>query len=304
MGVSDSIYCHEFGSQNTEIKLGIVKQYLKLYTKALRGKFRNLIYIDAFAGTGERTVRVKNHDGDLIDEAVPEHLEQYKGSAQIALDIRPAFDKLIFMDIKPSHIAALEELRKHNPNRDIVILQGDANNLLKYTLNKVNWGCSRAVMFLDPYGMSVYWDTLRIIARTKAIDVWYLFSLSGLYRQAARNRDNIDEHKKAAITKMLGTDSWLEELYVKKTDYDLFGSVDTVYQRNMDVQGLETYVKKRLEILFPYVIDPLPLPIDKKPQRFSLFFTVSNNSLKATQLANRFANYILSEGKSSHKRSR
>lgn len=300
----DSIYCHEFGSQNTEIKLEVVKKYLETYTKALRNIFENLLYIDAFAGTGERTVRVKNQEGNLIDEEVPEHLEQYKGSAQIALDIKPAFDKLIFMDIKRAHIDALNELREHYPNRNIEILKGDANELLRETLRKQNWKKTRAVMFLDPYGMSVDWNTLKLIAETKAIDVWYLFSLSGLYRQAARDRDNIDTFKKEAITRMLGTKRWMEELYARKDDEDLFGYVAKKYERTIDVGGLEQYVKKRLQEIFPAVLEPLQLPVCEKPQRFSLFCAISNDSPKAKRLAERFGNHIINEGKLSHLRFR
>ena len=39
-------------------------------------------------------------------------------------------------------------------------------------------------MFLDPYGMEVEWKTLQAVAATRAIDVWFLFPLAGLYRQA------------------------------------------------------------------------------------------------------------------------
>ena len=43
------------------------------------------------------------------------------------------------------------------------------------------------------------WATLQAIANTKAIDVWFLFSLSGLYRQAARSSEDITEEKRLAI---------------------------------------------------------------------------------------------------------
>src|SRR5689334_22406032 len=49
---------HEFGTNATELKLGLVEAYSRAYTRALRGKFAELLYFDAFAGTGERTERV------------------------------------------------------------------------------------------------------------------------------------------------------------------------------------------------------------------------------------------------------
>jgi hypothetical protein len=70
-------------------------------------------------------------------------------------------------------------------------------------------------------------------------------------------------------------------------------------QRTADVRGLERYVKRRLETIFPKVLDPLALPVHQRPQRFSLFFCISNADPKALGLATRVANHILRLGSSS-----
>lgn len=298
---------HEFGGQHTEIKLELVEKYLHAYMAALRNKFNNLWYIDAFAGTGSRTVRVEARDGDLFDAPAPARTETRRGSARIALEVEPAFDRLIFMDASAEHCAALQGLQAEYSGRDITILQGDANRLIQDQIKWGGWTSTRAVMFLDPYGMQVEWDTLKAIAKTRAIDVWYLFSLSGLYRQAARNIDSIDATKRRALTRMLGTDEWERELYSPvKSPQSLLEGLDPieVRQRNADVAGLEAYVKLRLETIFPLVLEPFPLPPDTRPQRFSLFFSVSNPSTAATDLAKRFGSHILASGRSSHVRSR
>ena len=85
MKVPRSSTDHEFGSQDTDLKLSVVETYLRTYTRALTGKWPEIWYIDAFAGTGSRTVRVAARGGDLFDEAVPEQVEQRRGSAQIPL---------------------------------------------------------------------------------------------------------------------------------------------------------------------------------------------------------------------------
>jgi len=59
---------HEFGGVSTDLKLSIVEDYLRAFTTALRSKFRELVYIDAFAGTGERTVRYAADELSLLDE--------------------------------------------------------------------------------------------------------------------------------------------------------------------------------------------------------------------------------------------
>ncbi|RVC47449.1 MAG: three-Cys-motif partner protein TcmP [Mesorhizobium sp.] len=287
---------HEFGGQHTDIKLEIVEKYLQRYSAALHTWCDAVWYIDAFAGTGSRTVRVKAKEGDLFEEPAPEYVEQRRGSAKIALDIDPPFDRLVFMDAKPKHIAALKALKASYPGRDIDVVRGDANDLIQKEIKWDGWKKTRAVMFLDPYGMEVEWDTLRLIADTKAIDVWYLFSLSGLYRQAARDMSKIDATKERALTRMLGTDAWKSELYSPiPPAIDLLGSLERedVRQRAADVAGLERYVRDRLAQIFPKVLDPWPLPPKERPQRFSLFCAISNPSPKAIRLAEDFGRSIM-----------
>jgi three-Cys-motif partner protein len=296
---------HEFGNQDTDLKLSVIESYLRPYTKALKGKWPELWYIDAFAGTGSRTVRVAARGGDLFDEEAPERIEQRRGSARIAIEVSPPFDRIVFMEQNPRYCAALHELKAQHLNREINILQGDANDLIRKNIKWDGWDRTRAVMFLDPYGMTVDWTTLKAIAETKAIDVWYLFSLSGLYRQAARRIDDVDLTKRASITRMLGSDEWEKELYAPSPQRDLLsGLADPAeLQREADVKGLEKYVQARLNKLFPLVLEPLPLPVIRRPQRFSLFFALSNPDPKAMGLAKKLASYAIKAGKSSQVRS-
>ena len=204
---------HEFGSQDTDLKLSLVEAYLKQFAIALRRRFPELWYFDAFAGTGERTVRVAARDGNLFDEPAPESVEHRRGSAKIAIDVKPPFDRIVFVEKRPKYLAALRALRDQHADRKIDVIAGDANREIIEAIGRADWRRTRAVMFLDPYGMNVDWETLRAVASTRAIDVWYLFSLSGLYRQAARKAEAIDATKRAAITRNLGTDEWERELY-------------------------------------------------------------------------------------------
>jgi three-Cys-motif partner protein len=291
---------HEFGAQHTELKLSLIEQYLRQFTLALRSKFPELWYIDAFAGTGSRTVRTDAKDGDLFDKPAPEQIEQRRGSAQIAIDVTPPFQRLIFIDSKPSHCKALRELAAKHPNRDIVVIQEDANRSIQAEANRDGWNGTRAVLFLDPYGMEVEWTTLKAIGQTKAIDVWFLFSLSGLYRQATRSTEHITEDKRAALTKMFGSEEWIGELYSDLGQTDMFGGAPM--QRATDVRGLEQYVKRKLETIFAKVLEPLALPIERPPQLFSLFFCISNPDPKAIGLASRIAGHILKSGISSNVR--
>jgi three-Cys-motif partner protein len=290
---------HEFGGQHTELKLSIVESYLKAFSTALRPTFSELWYIDAFAGTGSRTVRTMEIDGGLFEDRVVERVDVRRGSAMIALDVRPTFDRLVFMESNPAYCTELRSLKARHPERDIAVVEGDANRAIQSQIKWDGWRSSRGVMFLDPYGMEVEWATLEAVAATKAIDVWFLFPLAGLYRQATRRLTDIDEHKRAALTRMFGSDQWEAELYSESVaQNDMFGG--TVERERMaDVAGLEMYVQSKLETIFAKVLKPLALPENTKPQRFSLFLCISNPEPKAIGLATRIGNHILKAGISS-----
>ena len=283
---------HEFGNHSTDLKLSLVEGYLKAFTTALREKFPELWYIDAFAGTGVRTVKHEAIDGGFFP-STEERIEHRRGSAQIAIDIKPAFDRLIFIEQKKRHYQALCQLAGQYPNRKIDVVRGEANSMILEELRLRDWLGKRAVMFLDPYGMAVDWATLEAIQKTEAIDVWYLVSLSGIFRQATRDPDKLDSGKKRALIRMLGTDDWMNEWYQRPKVMDLLGEVDPRVQRTADVEAIELYVRNRLSKLFPKVLKPKRLYNDRGAPIFSLFLAISNPDPKAIGLATRIGNHIL-----------
>ncbi|MEH2480317.1 three-Cys-motif partner protein [Nitrobacteraceae bacterium AZCC 2146] len=279
------------GGQHTELKLSIIEGYLRAFTVALRPHFKDLWYIDAFAGTGSRTVRTVRRGASLVEAPADEIVERRRGSAQIAIDTRPSFDFLVFIEKNRNYVAALNDLAAINLQRRIVVAEEDANTALRRLIATNSWDDKRAVVFLDPYGMEVEWATLEAIASTRAIDVWFLFPLAGLFRQATRRLTDIDQHKRAALTRMFGSSAWEEELYPIE-EADLFGAIPE-RRRDLNPGGLEAYVQRRLSTIFGKVLKPLALPVHKSPQMFSLFLCISNKSNEAIGLATRIGSHLL-----------
>lgn len=300
MAISD----HEFGGVSTDLKLSLVGGYLSAFTTALRPSFSELWYIDAFAGTGERTVKIPGRAADILGPETEEKIERRRGSAKIAIDITPPFDRLVFIEKRLKHCAALRELKTHHAQRTIDVVPGDANAAIVHLIGSHNWAGTRAVMFLDPYGMSVDWVTLEAIQRTKAIDVWYLVSLAGLFRQATRDAEKLDSSKRSALTRMIGTSEWEAEWYNRSDRNDLFGNADERMARTAEVDDMEGYFGKRLRTLFPKVLPPLRLNDARGIPQFALFFAISNPEPKAMGLATKIASHILKSGNSSQVRSR
>ncbi len=284
----------KYGGPWTQIKINVLADYLKFYTRALKDQKFELLYIDGFAGSGEWSLDIS--DGGLFDPADEMTLE---GSAKKALNTDPPFEKFIFIEDTARRHAALTSLRDHYPDRKIEVIKGDANKEVSRICSETVWRGPgspghgrRAVLFLDPFGMNVTWNTLKAVAQTEAIDLWYLFPMEGFYRQAARKLAKVDPAKAAAVDRILGTQEWQQVLYEEPPQADLFNA-EPEAERVADVKAMEGFVKKRLEDIFAAVADPLPLPKTGGPQKFSLFFAVSNPNRRAIELSMRAAEHIL-----------
>ncbi|MBA7536115.1 hypothetical protein ES705_28377 [subsurface metagenome] len=173
---------HKFGGNWTKEKLERVEKYLKAYATIMNKQNFRFAYIDAFAGTGYREEKdSKIHDQiSLFRQNEIKEIETYsKGSARIALEIKPEFDKYIFIEKSKKTFTKLLKLKEEFKDKEkkIDLINTDANNWIIDRCNNYKWQNNRAVLFLDPYGMQVNWETIKAIANTKAIDLWYLFPL-------------------------------------------------------------------------------------------------------------------------------
>ena len=278
---------HNFGGAWTIIKLEALGKYLGAFNRAQSKQTFTRIYIDAFAGTGRCDIKVEGERYSI------------EGSALRALSTSPPFNKFVFIERDTVKIAALNALKNKHPDKSIEIIQGDANASLRFLCAAYPWKDSRAVLFLDPYGMDVEWATLEVIAKAEAIDVWYLFPYAGLYRQAAKNSDALDGSKVAALNRILGTDEWRKTFYEPKRQADLFGDGSEGDERHVEHAQMLEYVSTRLKGLFPAVTEPKVLyqgGDSKNPSGsplFALYFAASNKSPKAYGLATKIAKDIL-----------
>ena len=281
---ADDEELHRFGSVHTILKLDTLGKYLPAYTHALKNTGFRLHYIDAFAGSGVCHVKV----GVGRRLMVP-------GSASIAIGCTPPFHRMLFIEKTPRRALALQRLKQRALDRNITIVQGDANTALPTYVRQLNVN-DRALVFLDPYGMQLAWEVLRELADSHITDLWYLFPLSAFYRQAAKDATAIDEDKAAALTRMLGTDDWRKAFYERNRQESLFG--DTSDVRRAEVPEMLAWVKKRLETIFPYVEEPklLHQVLSSGKQGaplFALFFAMSNPAPRAIGLAKKIVKAIL-----------
>jgi three-Cys-motif partner protein len=300
---------HIFGGPDTPRKLRCLQEYLKAFSIALRKQEFACIYIDAFAGSGTRTE---------VAPALPLFGEEFAeeittpGSARIAIDIEPALHSIVLIEEDASRFAELEQLAARYSGRRIVVLKGDANEHVQRICAETPWRERtpgrrgiRGVIFLDPYGMEVSWQTVEATAKTEALDCWYFFPLSGLYRNAPHDPAKLDAGKQASLDRVLGATDWRERWYEHQVlPKDIF-ETEAQAVRRTDVDAIEAYVKERLESVFKGgVLDPVRLHHRNGAPLASLFFAVSNPSPAAVKLATDIASHILNSGRSSHSRPR
>lgn len=270
----------KFGAAHTQIKLGALANYLPAYTTALSKAEFTLHYVDAFAGTGKCTIK-----RGARDQTIP-------GSAWLALECKPRFDKFVFIEKVPSKVKQLRSLLEHYSDRDTVVSRGDANALVPAYLAALGPG-DRAVVNLDPFGMDVHWTTLEKIAASKIADAWYLFPLSSFYRQAARDARAIDAKKDAALTRLCGPHDWRAAFYAPPPQLDIFDGRGAD-QREANAYRMAEWFTGRLKETFPGVAGPHILYL-RRPDGtraaplFALYFLVSNAGPKAQALAMKIA---------------
>jgi len=209
------------------------------------------------------------------------------GSAKIALEVEPSFEKFIFVEKDPKRCRELEKIQKEHPKKDKIIIRNLEANEYLLKLCQSNWTKHRAVLFLDPFGLQVKWDTLKAIARTKAFDVWILFPLGSGVSRLLRKDGQIHPNHKKILDNLFGSSDWFDEFYKFEAEPDLFGE-HSVSVRKIDLNGIGEYFAKRLKEIFPGVAHPLPLRNSRNNPIFLFCFAAGNPNAEkhAVKIAN------------------
>jgi three-Cys-motif partner protein len=287
-----------FGGEWTQDKLRRVRKYLHAYTTILHDKPFKTAYIDAFAGTGYRAVRSPVHLDQLafpeLGEREPMGLRA--GSARQALEIEPRFDKYILVEKSGARVDELVSLEGDFPElaKDIIRMQGDANTVLSDLCLNRRWSQHRAVLFLDPYGMQVDWQTIEAVAATEAIDMWLLFPLGVAVNRLLRKDGQIPDAWAARLDSLFGTETWRQTFYAASEQGGLFEE-GLCATKTADFDAIGAFFVERLKTVFPGVADrPLALCNSKNVPLYLLCFAAANE--KGAPTAVKIAQHILARG--------
>lgn len=296
-----------FGGQWTLEKLSCLSDYLNAYTTALKNQPFELHYVDAFAGVGylgakrssqaEQTLRI----ADLLDTEDNMAQDYRKGSAVKALDIKNKFHHYHFVEKNLNRYCSLKTnvdgVAKQYEDVRYDVYNQDANDWISNWCGSVNWVKSRAVVFLDPFGMEVKWDTINCIASTGAIDLWVLIPHAiGVNRQLPGGRYPKDEVVQT-LKAFLGSDDFLKRAYQPSAQQHLdFDNVNGEVVKIFNSEMMASYCLERLRTVFPpsgVLEKPLVLRNRQNAEMFLFCFAVANKNPAAQNLALKMARAIV-----------
>jgi three-Cys-motif partner protein len=244
-------------------KLDRLGKYLHAYTTIMKDQrwCQGFHYIDAFAGPGEHELRQQSGRRQDAKQALLDvsefSLEQEEqqqflaGSPRIALDLPFPFTNYIFVERSPTRVASLEKLKsEYGSSRQIHIRQEDCT---KYLSNKIaknpklDWKTNRAVVFLDPFGMQVGWQTIEELAATKAIEIFVNFPVGMAIQRLLLRQPNFTDAQRQRLDGYFGSVEWFDVLYKKRKN--LFGEED---EKKVEASGvaLLNWYRGRLRGLF------------------------------------------------------
>lgn len=286
-----------FGGPWTEEKLraleGYLRAYLQIFTRNEQARHLRRHYVDAFAGSGLRQQQADEQEPTFLEE-IDEALQYVSGSAKRVLALDEPFHEYWFVEQSDEAASELQMMIDEEfPHRasQCHISRENANDFMRAWCAGMGH-LDRAVVFLDPFDMSVTWDTVECIARTEKIDLWMLFPVMATMRLLPNAGPR--EQWRDRLTQTFGTDQWEEYFYRQATTDDMFDS-GARSDRDVSPERIARFMVERLGEIFVKVT-PNPL-ILRNHRGFALFmFVFAASNPRAADTAVKIASYITEHG--------
>jgi three-Cys-motif partner protein len=213
------------------------------------------------------------------------------------MEIPTPFDRYYFSDTKLKNVKSLSAIVQEQfpalADR-VQIMRTDANEAVTKIAATTDWKHSRAVVFLDPFGLQMKFSMVEELARTKAVDLWYLVPVLGMSRQVSKD-GSIIEPGGTLVDELLGTREWRTNVLSEpQTKVDLFGPVTPRSERVANAAWFEEIAIRQLRKVFAGGVLDKALPLGRGGlHEFSLVFACANPSERASDLAKRLAAAVL-----------
>jgi len=282
---------YSWGGSWTDKKLAAFVKYVDAYL-TIMAKYPQFktIYFDGFAGSGERGEMKQN---DLFSELHLDNEETYlyQGAAERLMKFDKAFDFYYFVEKDEISLKKLQSKLDNLPNRagrTIEYRKGDCNEQVKKLALALHQSKSlAALVFLDPFGMQLDWDTIASLRDTRS-DIWILIPTGVIVNRL------LDKKCKLMFSKKLTSFFGMNEVEIRKLFYSetqtptLFGEEETLIQKvNKPIQQIAGIYSENLKTIWKYVTQPLPLLNSSGTPIFHFVFASNNEA------GGRIAKYII-----------
>jgi three-Cys-motif partner protein len=280
----------EFGGAWSKKKVDCVSAYLTAYQTALKRRNFRLVYIDAFCGDGSQKLK-----GGTEATLLGEGREFMRGSAQRAIELESPFHAYHFIDKSKKSLGQLKtrlvELKPELTDR-MHWHQGDVNVELPKIVRSLDQRSERAVVFADPYGMQLDFETVETVGRCPIIDFWYLVPTGLAINRLATKDGKVPAAWADRLDRFLGEKEWRSRWYRRTESADLFGPTETI-AKIANLEQIEADFQARLGKAFALCAKNKMRLEHQGRVLFTLMFACSNPSPKAHALAIKIANHLL-----------
>jgi three-Cys-motif partner protein len=281
----------EFYGTHTERKLVAVEQYLKSFLQVVSRQSFETIYVDAFAGSGTMPVGL---GGELLAE-IDDAKSFVEGSALRALRLPLKFSRYVFVDTSPRKLNELRTKLEASgaSGANIQFVKDTADSAIASLCSELRRPNVRSVVFLDPFGSQVSWNTLNELAATRHVDLWYLFPAGLCVNRQISSDGRFTPEQKSSLDRLFGVEDWVERLVAREPIRDLFGESERTSKR-VSIDDITRYMIERMDGIFAGGVQKSWLPLGRDGAHwYSLIFAMANPGAKASQIGHRIARNIL-----------
>jgi three-Cys-motif partner protein len=267
---------NQFGGTWTELKMEIIINYAKAYLTIMnKQEWAKTIFFDGFAGSG--FIETENE------------LDAIKGTSLRVLELndpRP-FDIYYFVELNEKNKNELQQTIQENYfGKNAHVVQSDCNeklnSLAEFMTRNKNY---RALVFIDPYGMTIKWDSI-VKLKDLGIDLWILVPTGiGVNRLLVNDGKISDAWMKKLIDFLGISREEIENTFYKKTAIQtLFGEEVKVEKDINTIHKIGEIYTSKLKEVFKLVSNPF---IMKNSQNSIMYhFMMATNNSNALKIAN------------------
>lgn len=280
-----------WGGSWTIEKLEAFEKYVIAYLtimlnqrKKYNGWPQNIIYFDGFAGSGDRISENENNNKqDAIQFAdldiQPTETKLYQGSAERVLKLEKKFDEYYFVDIDKDALELLKRKVSTYCHNNCYFITKDVNEALREFSNYLDKQ-KVALIFLDPFGMQLNWDSIELL-KGKRVDLWILLPSGVIINRFLDREGKLQFSHKLQSFFGMNESEIREKFYKTEKEENLFGEKERIIKLNDSISKIaEVYIYKLNKIFKQVTQRPLKLLNSRKVPIYHFIFASNNPAAK------------------------